>query len=62
MQTATQAYGVAFENPNLFGGITSARAAFVIDEQGIIIYSEQTESTKVIPNFKAIKAAVGGTI
>jgi peroxiredoxin len=53
---------VAFENPVLFGGITSARAAFVIDEQGVIIYSEQTETTKIIPNFKAIKAAVGGTI
>jgi peroxiredoxin len=33
----------------------SARAAFVIDKQGIIRYSEQTPSPKELPNFEAIK-------
>ncbi len=59
MQKVTEAYGVAFDNPAV-GGITSYRAAFVIDEKGVIIYSEQTATTKDLPNFKAIKAALGG--
>jgi peroxiredoxin len=53
----TQAYGVAF--PMLAGvGDTSARAAFVVDKQGVVQYSEQTATPKDLPNFEAIKAAL----
>ncbi len=49
------AYGVLL--PDLAGfGAVSARAAFVIDKQGVIQYSEQTPTPKDLPNFAAIKA------
>lgn len=38
-------------------GPSGARAAFVIDEQGTIIYSEQV-ATLELPNFDAIKAVL----
>ena len=42
--------------PDLLGlGAVSARAAFVIDKNGVIQYSEQTPSPKELPNFNAIK-------
>jgi peroxiredoxin len=42
--------------PDLMGlGSVSARAAFVIDQNGVIQYSEQTPSPKELPNFTAIK-------
>lgn len=45
--------------PDLAGlGSVSARAAFVIDKNGIIQYSEQTATVKELPNFNAIKAAL----
>ncbi|MEI8342820.1 MAG: redoxin domain-containing protein [Verrucomicrobiota bacterium] len=51
----TKAFGVEF--PGLAGiGDTSARAAFVIDKNGVIQYSEQTPTPKDLPNFEAIKA------
>ena len=54
-KTTTKAYGVEF--PGLAGiGDTSARAAFVIDKNGVIQYSEQTPTPKDLPNFDAIKA------
>ena len=54
-KTATQAFGVEF--PALAGiGDTSARAAFIIDKNGVIQYSEQTPTPKDLPNFEAIKA------
>jgi peroxiredoxin len=37
-------------------GDTSARAAFVIDKNGVVQYAEQTPSPKELPNFDAIKA------
>src|SRR5882757_4619747 len=37
-------------------GSVSARAAFVVDKNGVIQYSEQTPSPKELPNFEAIKA------
>jgi alkyl hydroperoxide reductase subunit AhpC len=53
-KAVTKAYDVVF--PMLAGvGDTSARAAFVIDKQGIIQYSEQTATPKDLPNFAAIK-------
>ena len=52
-----EAYGVLL--PDLIGlGAVSARAAFVIDKEGIIQYSEQTPTPKDLPNFDAIKAAL----
>ncbi len=51
-------YDVLF--PNLAGvGDTAARAAFVIDKNGIIQYSEQTPTPKELPNFGRIKETLG---
>jgi peroxiredoxin len=51
-------YDVVF--PMLAGvGDTAARAAFVVDKAGVIQYSEQTPTPKDLPNFDAIKAALG---
>ena len=53
-KTTIKAYDVVF--PMLAGaGDTAARAAFVIDKNGIVQYSEQTPSPKELPNFNAIK-------
>jgi peroxiredoxin len=47
-------YDVVF--PMLAGvGDTAARAAFVIDKQGVVQYSEQTPTPKDLPNFSAIQ-------
>ena len=47
------------EFPGLAGiGDTAARAAFVIDKNGIVQYSEQTATPKDLPNFEAVKAAL----
>lgn len=54
----TRAYGVEFKG--LAGiGDTSARAAFVIDRNGVVQYAEQTATPKDLPNFEAIKAVLG---
>ena len=56
-KTTTDAYGVRF--PMLAGvGDTSARAAFVIDKNGVVQYAEQTATPKDLPNFDAVKAAL----
>ena len=56
-KTTIKAYGVEF--PGLAGiGDTAARAAFVIDKNGIVQYSEQTATPKDLPNFEAVKAAL----
>lgn len=55
-QTARD-YGVLLDD--LLGlGSVSARAAFVIDKQGVVRYAEQTPSPKQLPNFNAIKACL----
>jgi peroxiredoxin len=52
-----EAYGVLL--PDLAGfGAASARAAFVVDKDGIIKYSEQTPTPKDLPNFNALKEAL----
>src|SRR5271166_4608287 len=57
-KTTTKAYDVLF--PMLAGiGDTAARAAFVIDKQGVIQYSEQTPTPKDLPNFNAVKDTLG---
>lgn len=54
---ATQAYDVLFKG--LAGiGDSSARAAFVIDREGVIQHAEQTASPKDLPDFDAIKTAL----
>lgn len=40
-------------------GATSARAAFVVDKQGVVRYAEQTPTPKDLPNFAQIKAVLG---
>lgn len=50
-------YGVVF--PMLAGiGDTAARAAFVVDKNGVIQYSEQTPSPKELPDFAKVKEAL----
>jgi peroxiredoxin len=47
-------YDVVF--PMLVGiGDTAARAAFVIDRNGVVQYSEQTPTPKDLPNFDKVK-------
>ncbi len=56
-KTTIKSYNVVF--PMLAGiGDTAARAAFVIDKNGIVQYSEQTPTPKDLPNFEAVKAAL----
>jgi glutaredoxin-dependent peroxiredoxin len=47
-------YDVLLEDLGGFGS-ASARAAFVIDKNGVIQYSEQTPTPKDLPNFNAIR-------
>lgn len=56
-KAVTRAYDVVF--PNLAGvGDTSARAAFVIGQDGRIKYAEQTPTPKDLPDFAKVKAAL----
>lgn len=53
----TKDYGVLL--PMLAGiGDTAARAAFVIDKNGVVQYSEQTPTPKELPNFDKVKEAL----
>jgi peroxiredoxin len=53
-----KAYGTLLAD--LIGlGSVSARAAFVIDKDGVVQYSEQTPTPKDLPNFEAIQGALG---
>jgi glutaredoxin-dependent peroxiredoxin len=55
---AAEAYGVLLSD--LVGiGSAAARAAFVIDKDGVIQYAEQTPTPKELPNFDAVKTALG---
>src|SRR6266853_757611 len=50
----TKQYDVLF--PMLAGvGDTAARAAFVIDKNGVVRYSEQTPTPKDLPDFSKVK-------
>ena len=56
-KAVTKAYDVVF--PGLAGiGDTSARAAFVIDSAGQIVYSERTPTPKDLPDFARIQAVL----
>lgn len=50
-------YGVLLDDLMGFGSC-SARAAFVVDKDGVVQYSEQTPTPKDLPNFEAIKATL----
>ena len=55
----TKAYDVLF--PGLAGiGDTAARAAFVIDRDGVIRHAEQTPTPKDLQDFEAVKKALAG--
>lgn len=60
-KATAKAYGVLVDD---LGGLipgfgsTSARAAFVVDKNGVIQYSEQTPTVKELPNFEAIKSSL----
>jgi peroxiredoxin len=51
------AYDVLYEELLGLKGIAK-RSAFVIDEDGTIVYSESSDDPKVVPDFDAIKAAL----
>ena len=57
-KSTAKAYGVLLDDLLGFGS-TSARAAVVIDKQGVVQYSEQTPTPKDLPNFNAIKETLG---
>jgi peroxiredoxin len=54
-KTTSKDYGVLLDDLLGFGS-TSARAAFVVDKDGVVQYSEQTPTPKDLPNFEAIKS------
>jgi len=56
-KTVTKSYDVLFP---MLGGIgdTSARAAFVIGQDGVVKYAEQTPTPKELPHFQNIMAAL----
>lgn len=58
-KTTAQAYGVLLDDLLGFGA-TAARAAFVIDRNGVVQYAEQTPTPKDLPNFEAIKSKLAG--
>jgi len=53
----SEAYDVLYPDLLGFKGV-SKRSAFVIDENGSIIYSESSDDPKKLPDFDAIKAAL----
>ena len=56
-KTVIKDYDVVF--PTLAGMyVTSARAAFVIGQDVVVKYAEQTPTPKDLPNFAAVKAAL----
>ncbi len=52
---AANAYGVLFKGIAGIGD-SAARAAFVVDKDGVVQYAEQTPTPKDLPNFDAVKA------
>ena len=56
-KTTAADYGVLLDDLLGFGS-TSARAAFVVDKEGVVRYSEQTPTPKDLPNFDAIKSTL----
>lgn len=55
----SKAYDVLFEDLLGFKGV-SKRSAFVIDEEGTIIYASSSDNPKELPSFEEIQAALKG--
>lgn len=53
----SSAYDVLYADLIGFKGV-SKRSAFVIDEKGVIVYSESSDDPKQLPDFDAIKSAL----
>lgn len=53
----SKAYDVLYEDFIGFKGVAK-RSAFVIDENGLVIYAESSDDPKQLPDFDAIKAAL----
>lgn len=51
-------YDVVLENLAGLGGSASKRAAFVIDKEGVIRYSEETPTPLELPDFAKIQAVL----
>ena len=56
----SRAYGSLYENWILNMQGVSKRSAFVLDEEGKIVYAEVLESAGDLPDFSKIEAAVAG--
>lgn len=56
----SRAYETLYEDWILGMRGVSKRSAFVIDKNGIIQYAEVLESAGDLPNFEAVKTALGG--
>jgi peroxiredoxin len=56
-----EAYGTLLTDLGGLGSV-SGRAAFVVDSQGVIQYSEQTPTPKEMPNFKMIRETLAKLI
>jgi len=56
-KTTAKAYGTLLDDLAGLGSV-SARAAFVVDKNGVIQYSEQTPTPKELPNFEAVRATL----
>ena len=56
----SRAYGSLYENWILNMNGVSKRSAFVLDEEGKIVYAEVLESAGDLPDFSKIEAAVAG--
>jgi peroxiredoxin len=57
---ASEAYDVLFPELVTLKGVAK-RAAFVIGEDGTILFSSSSDDPKVLPDFSAIQAALQGT-
>jgi glutaredoxin-dependent peroxiredoxin len=56
--SVTKAYDVVLENLAGLGGNASKRAAFVIDKDGVIRYSEETPTPLELPDFGKIQSVL----
>ena len=55
----SEAYGVLLDN--LLGlGSVSARAAFVVDKNGVVKYAEALQDPRQLPDFEKVKSTLSG--
>ena len=58
-KNASKAYGALYDTFALGMQGVSKRSAFVVDGNGVVQYAEVLESAGDLPNFEAVKAALG---